>query len=156
MQIKIKNVEVSTPPGKKYQLAEVVYSDDRGETKTKKLLSFKNPAVFATIKDAKNGDSFDVTSEKIGDYWEWTAASVANSAAPTATKSVGQTRSTYETPEERAARQVLIVKQSCLAQAVAHTRDDNVDAVLEKADRFVEWVFNNPEVKTEQLDDLPF
>ena len=55
--ITIVNVEVTTPAGKRYQAAEVIYKQN-GETKTKKIMSFVNPAVFAVVKDAKSGNVF--------------------------------------------------------------------------------------------------
>ena len=54
-------------------------------------------------------------------------------------------KSTYETPEERAARQRLIVRQSCLSNAVETLKVDKkgVDPTeaLKLAERYVGWVF---------------
>jgi ABC-type tungstate transport system permease subunit len=60
-------------------------------------------------------------------------------------KSVNVTpKSTYETPEERAARQVLIVRQSSLGHALEYTATNKIKdeaEVLALANRFSDWVF---------------
>ncbi len=62
-----------------------------------------------------------------------------------ASKGTPSPKSTYETPEERAARQRLIVRQSCLSNAVETLKVDKkgVDPTeaLKLAERYVGWVF---------------
>jgi hypothetical protein len=152
MRITVKTVIVGKPPGKKYNVAEVFYENDRGESKTWKLFDFSNPAVYETLKNAKQGDAFDiVTGKNDKDFTEWRSATVAGAADAPAATPAGRTGSTqtrtsnYETADERAARQVLIVKQSSLAQAVAFVKQDaandaTVDTVLDIAQQFTNWV----------------
>jgi hypothetical protein len=155
MQINVINVALSQAPGNKYQIAEVIYKNDRGDTQTKKLMSFANPATYATLKDAKNGDVFTITQVKNDKgFWDWTsatagAAAEANAGATGATKSFTPTKSSYETTEERARRQILIVKQSCLAQAINFDKT-NLDNTLEIADKLVSWVLEEPVVEVTQ------
>lgn len=128
MQITI--IDVGTPNthaaknGRTYQSMEVTYKDEQGKVNNKKLMSFSNPGVFKHISGLAKGDLVNVNTEKDQNgYWQWTsineggAPQVAqqSNAAPSNTRVTG---SNYETKEERAARQVLIVKQSSLSTAV--------------------------------------
>ena len=147
MNVNIQEVTVSTVQnGKKsYQVAEVVYTNDRGENKTKKIMSFSNPAVFAIV--SKNPRGSFVAESDGAPYYNWTSLTPANNerAAPAAAKST-PVKSTYETPEERARRQVLIVRQSCLAQAVVVVGPGKeIDGYLDVAQQFVDWVMANEE-----------
>jgi len=151
VNVNIQEVTVSTVQnGKKsYQVAEVVYTNDRGENKTKKIMSFSNPAVFAIV--SKNPRGSFVAESDGAPYYNWTSLTPANSerAAPAAAKST-PVKSTYETPEERARRQVLIVRQSSLTNALKYFElrkkgdDDivNLDQVFAVAQDMVDWVMD--------------
>lgn len=127
MQITILNVaveDVKTAKGG-YQRADVAYKDDQGKTSGKKVMSFVNQKVFDTLKTAKSGDVFDIKSEKdANNFWQWIdiAAATASPKEAAASKPSGTAnyspKSTYETPEERAHRQILIIRQSSIASAV--------------------------------------
>jgi hypothetical protein len=157
--IQIVSVEQgSVPAGKKYQVLEVAYKDDQGKIAGKKILSFSHPTVFNTLKAAQAGEKYDVTSTKEGDYWNWTdiskatgatipAGAMQESTAATKTQAFAQNANDrYETKEERAARQVMIVKQSSLAQAVATLSVNSgkdklqVEDVLKVAETYADWV----------------
>jgi len=137
MQITIVNTEVSTPAGKKFQMCEVVYKSEyqgKVDVKTKKLMSFVNPSVFATAKDAKQGEVYEVVNVKEGEYYQWTSMTKADgssaSAAQGATSGavIGGTANRqaasysgrdFESKDERAERQRLIVRQSAVNYAIA-------------------------------------
>jgi len=145
LQIKIISVEVEKiNKGKTgYSQAEVLYENEKGEKKSWKVVSFTNPAVFATISNAQSGDVYNiVTGKNDRDYTVWTAAEKADG---TSSKGSAKSSGTYE--EKDAARQRLIVRQSCLAQAVAARKaDDTEEEVLGRAERFVDWVFETPDL----------
>lgn len=157
--IVITHVDVSTPAGKKYQVAETIFKMN-GETKTKKIMSFANPAVFNTLKDAMSGEEYSITQEKDGNgYWQWTSITKGGSVSETATaaqaaparKESSYTGRDFETKEERAERQRLIVRQSCLAQAVATLSagvksPPTVADVLSTAEQYVAWVTDAPDL----------
>jgi hypothetical protein len=123
--------------GRQYQSIEIMYKNDAGQAQNKKLMSFANPAVFKAAQTWQKGDVIHVSTEKDANgYWQWTA--VGNDAADVTDKrddgtaqgstqaasstSSAPTRvsgSNYETKDERAARQVMIVRQSSLANAVS-------------------------------------
>jgi hypothetical protein len=173
MQIKIVSVTVEyvKNPGKKqgYDKAEIVYRDERNEVKTKNIVSFANPAVFAAIKDAQTNDVFNVEStQDAKGYYQWTSITKSDGAAPAPAVSkagsqgsgapIGTGRSNFETPEERALRQRLIVRQSSLSTAVevlttgAKTAPDK-DAVFTLAEEFYDWVYQKPDL-FDQPNDL--
>jgi hypothetical protein len=133
MQITV--IDVGTPNthagagGRSYQSMEVTYKGVDGKVASKKLMSFSNPSIFNTAKTWSKGQEVNVITQKDDKgYWQWTGldvtgeSSVAESkptaagGAGTNTRTVG---SNYETKEERAQRQVYIVRQSSISAAVA-------------------------------------
>lgn len=164
MSIKIQDVSTETvQKGKnKYQMATVVYTDG-GKNYTKKIMSFSNPAVFDTVKNAKAGEEYDVKAVKDGDYWNWAAITKADGdtptkAAPAAGKVVG---SNYETAEERKVRQLLIVKQSSITNALSYlnragSEPYNVQDVINIAQEFVDFVYGTNETLEEMDNDIPY
>jgi len=109
-----------------------MYKNDQGQAQNKKLMSFANPAVFKAAQEWQKGDVIHVSTEKdTNGYWQWTAVGGADDTTDTGGSSAPATQgnaakpatrvsgSNYETKEERAARQVMIVRQSSLSNAVA-------------------------------------
>ena len=169
-QVEIINVQSSTKPAKNgtYTQLDVAYKRlDTGKIEGKKIMSFTNKDVFSTLSKATTGNVFDVTTEKVGEYWQWVEVSAASGGTPQAKSfSSPAPKSTYETAEERAKRQILIVRQSSLAQAVdilsVNPGKDKLqlEEVLHLADKLVDWVFNETSkpvsMKLEDMeDDIP-
>ena len=162
MQIEIIDVSApQTPAGKKYKFIEIAYKKD-GAMEGKKLMDFANPAVFKQAQEFKKGDIIEVrTVKNEKGYWDWagfTAPGEAGAQAP-AERAVGtapKTVSNYETKEERAARQVLIVRQSSLSNALTALNGKKFETkdVLALAEEFAGWVFNAP-TAAKGLDDFP-
>lgn len=138
----------------KYNMLEVIYKDNTGKNVTKKVMSFAAPEVFKVLSSAYKGQVYQIDSvknEKTG-YWDWTSASLAeaetSSPSPT-TAGVAAARpvakSNYETPEERAARQVFIVRQSSISAAVQHLnhvkKAYDVNEILQVASVLEQYVF---------------
>jgi hypothetical protein len=159
--------------GRSYQSIEVTYKGDNGQTATKKLMSFSNPSVFNHIKNLTKGDVVDVVTTKDDNgYWQWTnigsgqgtaTASATSSAPATGGKVSG---SNYETKEERAARQVYIVRQSSISAAIstlsvgAKSSPNSAD-VIKLAKEFEAYVFSKEEAAkgpeiTDMQDDIPY
>jgi hypothetical protein len=125
----IEIIDVPAPVAvKKYQTIDVAYKSN-GKVAGKKLMSFTYPQVFKDIQSFKRGDLVEVTSVKEGEYWQWTevkkadansqaAPAEANVGGASAPRNFGAAKSTYETPEERAVKQRLIVRQSSLSNAI--------------------------------------
>jgi hypothetical protein len=164
MQITFTGQETSFTKTAKggYSTMIVSYVDERGANKSWKLISFSNPKVFDTLKNAKVNDVFNITTRKNDkDFTEWASAEIveeskaatSNSLAERANNSVKTpVVSQYETRDERNTRQRLIVRQSCLAQAVEYRgSNQDIDAILETAEQFVAWVFEAPAL----FEDVP-
>ena len=168
-QVEIINVQSSTKPAKNgtYTQLDVAYKRlDTGKIEGKKIMSFTNKDVFSTLSKATTGNVFDVTTEKVGEYWQWievnaaSGGSAASDAPQAKSFSSPTTKSTYETPEERAKRQILIVRQSSLAQAVeilsVNPGKDKLQLgdVLQMADKLVDWVLNETKPVSMSIEDM--
>lgn len=150
-----------------YQQIEVTYKGPDGKLASKKLVSFgKGQKAAKALAEAKQGDSFTIEQEKNDKgYWDWLNASQAAPGTqflPQEGKSSGTpVKSNYETAEERAKRQVMIVKQSSLAQAVAllsvgAKQPPSRDLVLQEAQAFVDWILAEPKVSLAEMpNDFP-
>jgi hypothetical protein len=154
MQVKILNVDVeNVVKGKsRYSVATVAYIFN-GEARTQKIMSFANPDVFKKVPDLV-GQEVEVTVTKNdGGYNQWSAIGDVGASAPVAAPSSGSTAppatrvtgSNYETPAERAAKQVYIVKQSSINAAIAlagHNKEKTTpEDVVKNAQFFVDYVF---------------
>jgi hypothetical protein len=171
MQIQI--IDVGTPNthaaknGRSYQSIEVTYKGADGKVGNKKLMSFSNPDVFKRISTLSKGNSIDVvTTKDDAGYWQWTginedtgSGSVGTASAvsqPTTGVSTRVTGSNYETADERAVRQRLIVRQSSLSAAVSiltvGSKSVSKDDVKSLAEELTNWVFEKEPVTMAKLD----
>jgi len=169
MNITILSVQSITAQGAKgpYQTLEVAYKNNTfGKVESKKVMPFgAQKAVFDALANAQTGSTFDITVVKNDKgYNDWTAA---KQAVPGAAQSasvgsintgkvgaiMGQTtqvKSTYETPEERAKKQVYIIRQSSLSSAISMLTPGaksplKVNEVIDIADELFAWVMQSPE-----------
>lgn len=148
----------------RYSKAAVAYSFN-GEARTQNIMSFVNPDVFKKVQEMV-GQTVEVSLTKnSAGYNEWAAitnvddikerptqdfATVATTApvglAAAATRVTG---SNYETPTERAQKQVYIVKQSSITAAigVANLNKEKAtpEEIIESARKFVNYVFDTPQ-----------
>ena len=112
----------------------------------KKIMSFAaDKGVWEILSKATKGDTFSVDEEKDAKgFWQWTAIH-RQDGTPRPAATPTPTKPSYETPEERANRQVLIVRQSSLASAVElckdHGKQPNPDEVIKVAKQFEAYVF---------------
>lgn len=160
MKVKILDVAIeNVVKGKsRYSKASVAYSFD-GQARTQNIMSFVNPDVFKKVQESV-GQEVDVTITKNdAGYNTWAAIGPVGSApsdapspaSPTAPVGLAAaatrvTGSNYETPAERAQKQVYIVKQSSLSNAIAFLQGqgelDSTDSVRKVAQEFVDFVFD--------------
>lgn len=151
MQATIQDVtfETVTKGRNSYQVATVVYTNGRGENKEKKVMSFNNPAVFATLQKAVNGTTYEVELDG-APYYNWKAISaVGGTTAATPAKS--GTKTAFQ--EQDARRQLMIVRQSSIANAVSTLTPGakaalNPDDVLKVAQSYVDFVYGNENLET--------
>lgn len=148
LEIRVNSTE-SENKGKYDQLT-IGYTDlNSGKDFTYKLMSFVNKEAYTLLKDAKSGDEFLVdTNKNDKGYWTWGNVSVLGSQVVTAKTPNKTPKSTYETPEERAQKQIYIVRQSSLTSAIAMlaAANDkktaiNPDTVIYVAKQFEQYVF---------------
>lgn len=170
MQLEILSVDIKTVPTAKgsYQVAELAYKNltFQGKIEGRKIMSFGASAkTFQTLSTASPGSVWNIVIVKNDKgFNDWVSAErgkagepeVANTAPQTATggapsygaakAATPPVRSSYETPEERAQRQVLIVRQSSLSTAAdvlttgAKTPPKS-DEVITLAKEFEQYVF---------------
>lgn len=161
MQVAIVNVDIEVgKPGPKGWSKAVVDYEVNGQRRKQNIMSFTNPAVYKAVTSGQfTGETVEVDIIKNAKgYDEWTAiqaagtgngASGASAPAPTGTTTSAATRvtgSNYETAVERARRQVLIVRQSSLSNAIDILKSTEalieIEEVLPLAQRLVDWVFD--------------
>jgi hypothetical protein len=169
MQITV--IDVGTPNthaaknGRSYQSLEVTYKGADGKVGNKKLMSFSNPSVFKAAGSWNKGDVVEVVSQKDDQgYWQWTGIGTEGGApvAQQSTASTGGARvtgSNYETKEERAARQVMIVRQSSISSAIAAQSVGGKgplapDAVIEYAKQLEAYVLGKAVDEAVDFDSL--
>lgn len=150
-------VEVGKPGPRGWQKAVVTFQQD-GRQLTQNVMSFTNPQVFKDVQKFVGTEvDVEIVKNEKG-YNEWKqikpaegaapAPAATGSAQPAATRVTG---SNYETKEERARRQVLIVRQSSLSNAIeALGAGKDSDEYLELADTFAEWVFQQESLNDEE------
>jgi len=172
MQITV--IDVGTPNthtaknGRSYQSMEVTYKGDNGQVSSKKLMSFSNPDVFNQAKSWEKGTAVNINAQKDDNgYWQWIGILADGEQAPASTVAQGSatvkpagtnrvTGSNYETKEERADRQIMIVRQSSLSNAVAtlttHGTKLSANDVINLAKTYEAWVLGKDKVV--DLDDM--
>jgi len=179
MNITILSVDIKTIPTAKgsYQTAEVAYKNNtfQGKVEGKKIMSFGATAgSFKTLTSAQGGETFEVEIVKNDKgYNDWVSMTKAGlstepaqgtGAAQAATinkapAGATATRSTYETPEERAAKQVYIVKQSSLSAAIntlsIGAKKLEPAAVMVLAQTYTDFVFGKASPGPSGFADLP-
>jgi len=167
---KIQQVEVETvTKGRSsYEVANVVYTTRTGENKEKKVMSFSNPAVFGVVKKLGPGTEVEVSYADGDKYYNWAKVEVVGASAPEASPKAATPGkvlgSTYETAEERKLRQLHIVRQSSLANAISLVTSTSkaggerpqVEEVLTIAQEFVDFVYGNTFEEPAQEDDVPY
>ena len=152
---RITVLKVNIAKVKNYETAEVSYKTDDGKTKGMKVLSFLQKEVFATLQSCEPGDVLDASFEQNNKgYWQFSSVTKTGEKGSTsipaekAGTAVGSARTggNWETSEERANRQVLIVRQSSVASAVEYTNAQGKKAspedVVKIAKVFEEYVFS--------------
>lgn len=157
MLITINSVNF-TKADKGYMVAEVNYLKD-GATESKKVMSFAAPNVYSILEGLKNFPvDVNVVQRKEGKYWNWKDIEIGGKpTSGTSPKPVGKViGSNYETSEERAKRQVYIVRQSSVATAVEFLKavspkgaEARIEEVIETARKIEAFVFAVDQVTDE-------
>src|SRR3972149_5229851 len=147
------DVQVAKNGGGTYPGARLSYRDENGALKEKGFHNnvFKfNASLKTQLSNLSTGQHFVMTMEKEGEFWNVksilpVSAEQKQTETPSSganTKPYTSPKSTYETPEERAKRQIYIVRQSSINQAIEY-RGSKVDIheILATAKQFEAHVF---------------
>ena len=149
--VAIDNQTAKSAKGKDYRLVEVTFKNMsfQGKVETKKHNEFGDKNVFDTLKNAQAGDEFVITREKDQNgYWQWIGISSGSTAPAASSGNAVPAKATgggnWETSEERAKKQVYIIKQSSLGHAIETLKTDKKaptkDEVLQLAQEYTNWV----------------
>jgi hypothetical protein len=129
----------------KWQKIDIEYiRDGKSQKKTLVAIADTKEVVRKLVQDFNEGDNIEVklVQSEDGKYWNWVDLSPVEAAA--AKKTSTQVKGGWETPEERAKKQVYIVRQSSLANALEFHKNDaklTIEQLISTADKMVDWVF---------------
>lgn len=180
MKIQVLSVQVQTVPTKSgsYQVADVAFKNltFQGKVEGKKVMSFgATKDAFTTLATAQPNDIFEVNVVKNDKgYNDWVSMTKGDANTPTQQAPTGQSAtgngtartSTYETPEERAKKQVYIVRQSSLSNAIDSLSVGGKsalkpDEVIDLARKYEAYVFGSAAIPApesfpdESFPDMP-
>jgi hypothetical protein len=166
LQLQIQIIKVGKVLSKgTYKAIEVTYKDlnDGGKVKGKNLVDFGDYAhVFEAAKSWQEDEVVTVENIKImnsktgKEFWTWVDVldTVAEKEVVAEAVSDNKEKPAVAAPTKQQwvpdeAKQRLIVRQSCLAQAVNFEKDNapSVESVLILAERFFDWVYEKPVAK---------
>jgi hypothetical protein len=166
MLIKVLKKEGPFVSAKGYQTLDITYDVD-GKSKTQKLVDFgESKEVFNILREATADSVYDIKLKKNGNFWNWVGAVLQKTEMSSSTKAAptSATRSTFESPEERAQKQVYIIRQSSLANACTiltcgAKSPPKQEDVIALADVLVSYVLNGnsagsklPELHDDTID----
>jgi len=156
-----------------YGKATVTY-DYNGQTRTQSVISFANADVYKALDSLSPGDRADVTVTKnASGYNQWAELKPVGKGedipapAPSASGTApAKASGTWETAEERAKKQVYIIRQSSLDNAIKTLSAGlpskeklQVEDVLNLAGVYVDWVLSGDqpgmETSNSDLGDIP-
>ncbi|UOF80634.1 hypothetical protein [Caudoviricetes sp.] len=144
------DVQVAKNGGGTYPGARLAYRDENGAMKEQAFHNnvFKfNAPLKTSLSNLTPGQPFVMVKEKEKDFWNVKSIvpATASIAPPPSAGKVLPTaspKSTYETPEERAKKQVYIVRQSSITNAInLKGSKATVAEILDVAKQFESFVF---------------
>ena len=162
-QITVIRALTSKAP-KGYPIVELAYKSDDGKTKGMKVLGFgPQKAITDILSSVETGAVLDVEFEQNDrGYWQFKSVKPTGKKEDVAVADAGNSskaKSNWETTEERAARQVMIVRQSSLSSAVAFLAalepkgiTKTADGVVDVAKTFEAYVFSKETKPTGDIE----
>lgn len=170
------DVQVAKKGGGTYPGCLLTYRDKDGKACEQafheNVFKFKQH-IKETLKLLSPGDTFMLEKEKQGDFWNVMSINktegmevskvpdrASSPATQAASKPAGKVLgSTYETPEERAKKQVYIVRQSSITAALSYftlnkTAKASTEDILAIAKQFERYVFASTEEESDPMQDI--
>lgn len=157
LQIKIITIENESVPNKSgkgsYQKLTVTYKDlGSGKIDGRQVFGFgESLDAFNALSIAQANDVYTIEAVKGEKYWNWVNAWKSDAAPPVSkeqpNKDAKAPSSTFardfETKEERKVKQVYIIRQSSLSNAVTYCGPGaDLDTVLDVARKFENYVLD--------------
>jgi hypothetical protein len=166
LDINIELIDVTIEDKGKYKVALVAYRD-QGKAKDKKVMSFgAQEGAFKALQKLEGvakGKNMLVTMDKNKDgYWDWITIVEGGTQTAASPGNAIPAKGNWETPAERAAKQVYIVKQSSLSNAIAVLnqikKSYEVAEVITLAKEFESFVFGSDKEDSfaDMKDDIPY
>ena len=171
--IEVKSIDLvkaTTKTNKPYEFVDLMYKNKSFQDKVegKKVMPFGNKEVFDVLKNSEKGDVFFIGRTKNADgFWDWDKISaksnsykqVEEDGHPISKSPVSKavsSSSNWETAEDRAKKQVYIIRQSSLTNAV-NTLVGNVnpDDVKVTAQTYINFVLGIDDPSVTE-DDIPY
>lgn len=160
------NIDIEKNGGGTYPGSRLTYRADGkiSEQNFHKNALKYNPEVAKTLGQLSSGVSFVMVKEKEGDFWKVVSLKQSNDLVEEPPKK-GETSTTaskggnWETAEERAKKQVYIVRQSSLTNAIAllasnGAKKNTPEEVIKIAKQFEAYVFDT-EFDDGSIDTIP-
>jgi len=136
-----------------YNALTVNFTDERGKTTARKIFDFAAKEVYASLKGASPGQVYEVSEQKnTKGYDEFTSAKPTSEKVAVPPAGAAVPKSNYESADERAARQKLIVRQSSVSSAIAllvlqGDKKSTVDNVVQIAKQLEDFVYDRVDAK---------
>jgi len=162
-------IEIQKQAGGVYQGSRLTYRDVAGSIKeqcfTAQTLKY-SPAIKVALGNLSAGEQFNMVKEKEGEFWnvksltagvqQEVALASQVIAGNAAAKSFASPKSTYETPEERAKKQVYIIRQSSITAALnmLGTKAKTVADVTSIAKQFEDYVMGRDSFEDIESDNM--
>lgn len=164
--IEVKSIDIvkaTTKTGKPYEFIDLMYKNKSFQDKVegKKVMPFGNKEVFEVLKNSEKGDLFYIGRTKNTDgFWDWDKISEVPNGLGAYYEEVGHKQQTkaepaaskttpWETPEDRARKQIYIIRQSSLTNAVntlvGNVNPEDVKSTAQNYIDFVLGVTVNPD-----------
>ena len=170
----VGDIETKKEGKRRWKEIRIDYATETKEDNYKILLDWANPDAYAEAQDCVEGKFYEVTLEKNGKYWNWTAIAESDETdfdAKPASKSYDKAKPSGGTDwaaknkldadkfEFDKERQGLIIRQSCIGYAISFYQGKvvSVAEVLKLASFFEDQVIDGfvipePEVPQQEAD----
>lgn len=161
-----QNVDIAKKDGGSYKGTRLSYRDAGGKLQEQafhsNVLKY-NPKLTEVLGKLNAGDNIVIDKIKDGDFWKVTSIIKSGDATPSPASGgnkaspVASPKNTYETPEERAQKQVYIVRQSSITAALTFlgSKAKDVNTVVDVAKQFEAYVFGNNNTAGFAADSFP-
>lgn len=166
------DVEIEKKDGGVYPGARLTYRGQDGKIVDQCFHNntFKyNAALKKTLATLKQGDAITIVKEKKGEFWNVTeirkGGDSQNSNAMPPSSTPPKSGGNWETPEERAKKQLYIIRQSSLGHAINLLASNGgkknpPEEVISTAEMFVKYVMSGGQLEgiealMEMEDDIP-